>query len=284
MISIRICFIILTVWPFNVPNSVAQSFKGKQVLLYTRNGPGYVHDNIPAAIHLFDSLSKAMGFKLIKSTDPSIFSRTTLSKIDLIVFSSTNNDVFDLDDQRLAFRQYIEAGGKFLGFHSVVGTERKWTWFKQMLGGTFAWHPKFQPFDVVKMNPGHASLTPLPSRWNKTDECYFNKELYPGVQVLLAADLESINTDTLEQKKIDLNKGSFGRYYPISWEQQFDGGSIYINCLGHAITDYQQGYFVQYIKSSLIYMLKTKTNLDFKRAYAKTFNEPITSFRESIKK
>jgi hypothetical protein len=66
----------------------------------------------------------------------------------LLLFPSTNNDVFDTDAQRLAFRRYIEAGGGFVGLHSVLGTERNWKWFKHMLGGTFSWHAKFQPFSV----------------------------------------------------------------------------------------------------------------------------------------
>ena len=86
----------------------AQSFKGKSFLLYTKNGKGYVHDNIPAANHCFDSLSKVYGFKLIKSQDASVFSELNMKSIDLIIFASTNNDVFDNDAQRLSFRHYVD--------------------------------------------------------------------------------------------------------------------------------------------------------------------------------
>ncbi len=258
---------------------IGQSLNNKNVLLYTRNGKGYIHDNIPNAVHLFDSLSKVLRFNLTKSADASIFNRASLSKFQLIVFASTNNDVFDQDEERLAFRHYIEAGGIFFGIHSVTGTERKWTWFKQMVGSTFSWHPKFQSFDLVKIKATHPTMSQLPARWSKQDECYFNKEFYPGIEVVLAADLLSFQTDSNELKRIELQKGTFGRYYPISWEQRFDGGQIYVTALGHSKTDYQSGQFVDYLKSTLQYLLKENKRLDYKKAYATTIDEPAKLLR-----
>ena len=133
---IRFIFFLFFVFCFAFV--AAQSLKGKSVILYTKNGKGYVHDNIPSATKCFDSLSHALGFKLFKSPDATIFTEEQLKKTDLIIFASTNNDVFDTDAQRLSFRHYFEAGGRVLAIHSAIGTERNWTWFKQMLGGTFS--------------------------------------------------------------------------------------------------------------------------------------------------
>ena len=167
-------------------------WKNLHVLVYSKNGKGYVHDNIPSAVACIQNLGKTQGFKVDTTADPAIFTRKNLEKYDLMVFTSTNNDVFDTDEQRLAFRHYIEAGGGFVGLHSVVSTERNWAWFKMMLGGTFAWHPKFQKYKIQVIDGEHPSVAGLPNVWEKDDECYFQKEMYPGIKTLLAHDIGSL--------------------------------------------------------------------------------------------
>ena len=110
--------------------------------------------------------------------------------------------MFDTDQQRLAFRRYIEAGGGFVGVHSVTGTERNWKWFKMMLGGTFSWHAKFQKFSVRVIDPSHPSVQGLPKVWEKEDECYFAKELYPGPKTLMAHDITTLNTTDTTPRRL----------------------------------------------------------------------------------
>src|SRR5688500_4784136 len=129
------------------------NWKKITVLVYTKNGKEYVHDNIPAAVSCIQNLGRQYGFKVDTSSNPSVMTRENLKQYSLLIFPSTNNDVFDTDAQRLAFRHYIEAGGGFVGIHSVTGTERNWKWFKMMLGGTFSWHAKFQKFLVNVIYP-----------------------------------------------------------------------------------------------------------------------------------
>src|SRR3546814_13423510 len=69
----------------------------------------------------------------------------------------------DTDAQRVALMRYIQAGGGFVGIHSASGTERKWKWFKQLLGATFYWHDKYQPFTVNIIDAKHPSVAHLRS-------------------------------------------------------------------------------------------------------------------------
>ena len=163
------------------------------VLVYTKNGPGYVHDNISSAVAAIQKLGAEKRFKVEVSDKPGVFEEQNLAKYRLIIFTSTNNDVFDTDIQRLAFRHYIEAGGGFVGVHSVTGTERKWDWFKMMVGETFTWHAKFQPFSVINIDPAHPSMKGVPTKWTKDDECYFGAELYPGIKTLLMHDVSNLD-------------------------------------------------------------------------------------------
>lgn len=269
-INLLFAILILFVYPIQT-----QSLAGFKVLLFTKNGKGYVHDNIPAAKHCFDSLSHKHGFVLKINDSSFVFNREYLSKIDLIIFASTNNNVFDTDEQRLAFRHFIEAGGLFLGIHSVLGTERTWTWFKQFLGGSFSWHPKFQPFQVINIRKDHPSVKNLPAIWNRKDECYFMKELYPGPLTLMAADLTTLAIETSDSIRLASNKGTFNKYYPSVWEHRYDGGLAWITALGHALTDYSEPQFVGHLFQGMLYLKTQKRKLDYTKAYAKSFDDPL---------
>jgi type 1 glutamine amidotransferase len=271
VLLIAFSFLVQTSWCQK--SSAKIDWKKVKVLVYTKNGKGYVHDNIPSAVACFENLGKQYGFRTVVSEDPSVFTTDNLKTFSVLIFTSTNNDVFDTDEQRLAFRQFIEAGGGFVGVHSVVGTERNWTWFKMMMGGTFAWHPKFQKLKLQVIDPDHASVAGLPNIWEKEDECYFQKELYPGIHTVLAHDITALNQN--ESEKILANAGTFTKYYPAAWYQKFDGGTVWITALGHDKKDYEDPTFINHLFQGLKFVVGELKPKEYKAVYSKTRDEDV---------
>jgi uncharacterized protein len=248
--------------------------KGARVLVYTKNGKGYVHDNIPSAVACIQKMGREQGFSVTVSDQPSTFTDENLRQFAVLIFASTNNDVFDTDAQRLAFRRYIEAGGGFVGIHSVLGTERNWLWFKKMMGGTFAWHPHFQPLKISVIAAKHPSVAGLPLVWEKQDECYFIKEMSPGPTVVMAHDLASVDAkDSTETARIRLYSGQFTALYPAAWYYEYDGGHTWCTALGHAKEDYTDPVFVQHLLGGIQYVAGLVTKIDYRNAWALMYNE-----------
>jgi uncharacterized protein len=248
------------------------NWKKLNVLIYSKNGKGYVHDNIPTAVASLQDMGKRLGFRTDTSTDPSVFTRENLARYDLLVFPSTNNDVFDTEAQRLAFRHYIEAGGGLVGIHSAIATERNWTWFKQLTGGTFSWHAPFQKYKVRVVDKNHPSVAGLPTVWEVEDECYFEKELYPSIHTFLAQDVASV----APHDNIKSNMGSFKDYYPAAWHHYFDGGLVWLTTLGHDKKVYSDPVFTRHIEQGIAFVATHKAKkLNFSKAYAKDRNEPL---------
>lgn len=246
------------------------------VLVYTKNGKGYVHANIPYAVSCMQNLGNRYGFKVDTSSNPSVMTEENLKQYRLLIFPSTNNDVFDTDAQRLAFRHYIEAGGGFVGIHSVLGTERNWKWFKMLMGGSFAWHPKFQMLTLKVIDPTHPSMQGLPKEWLKEDECYFAKELYPGPKVLMACDITKLNTtDTAQAIQIKKNAGGYAELYPSVWSYDFDGGYTWCTMLGHDQKDYSEPVFMQHLLQGIRYVAGRVRTIDYKKAYAVKHDDPV---------
>lgn len=253
------------------------NLKKVSVLVYTKNGKGYVHDNIPEAVKCIQKLGKESGFKVDVSADPAMITEDNLKQYTMLIFPSTNNDVFDTDEQRLAFRRYIEAGGGFVGIHSVTGTERKWDWFKQMVGGTFSWHAKNQKFNVQMIDPSHPTMQGLPKVWERSlgDECYFTKELYPGIKVTMAHDFTTLDRSDADSAKIKQFSAPFKDLFPAVWYQNFDGGNIWVTTLGHNKEYYQEPMFVKHILQGIKYIAGQAKKLDYSKAYAESRDTPV---------
>ena len=237
--------------------------KNKQVLIFTKNGKGYVHENIPTSIAAIQKLGIENGFSTDTTTNSALFTDENLKKYDAVIFSNTNNDVFNTEDQKVAFMRYIQAGGGFMGIHSASGTERSWKWFKLMLGATFLRHPPFQSFTVHVLDKKHPAVKNLSSQWETNDECYFFKEFNPSIKVLLVSDISGIK----ESSEKNVTPDVFGNRYPAAWCQEFDGGRIWYTALGHGKEDYSNATYLAHLLEGLKWVTD-KAKPDYKKAKA----------------
>lgn len=243
------------------------SWHKTKVFVYTKNGKGYVHDNIPSAVKCIRELGAQNGFTVDVSDDPSKFTDDNLKQYNALIFTSTNNDVFDSDAQKLALMHYIEAGGGFVAIHSVTGTERNWPWFKRLVGGTFERHAKHQPFTEIVMDHNNPSTSFLPTTWKRDDECYYTKEINPDIHVLMVHDLSTV--DDKDKPVI------YGHTFPSVWCHEFDGGRQWYTSLGHDSTTYAEPDFRKHILGGLQWVLSKQKPLDYSKAHAKTPNDPL---------
>jgi uncharacterized protein len=232
---------------------VFAAFEGdeKRVLIYTKNGEGYVHDNIAASVAALEKICAEEGILTDVSDQPSVFTNENLAQYDAIVFSNTNNKGFDNQAQKKAFQEYIRSGGGFAAIHSANATARDWPWYWAMVGGKFIRHAPHQEFDVLVTDPNHPSTAHLPARWTIKDECYYSFQLNPDIHVLLSADMT-----TVEDKGKDEYPGeTFGQQFPLCWYHQFEGGRQWYTALGHDPWFYEDPLFVEHLKGGLLWIM-----------------------------
>jgi len=222
-------------------------FAGRNILIYTKNGKGYVHDNIPASVECLKDICRENNWICEVSDDPSVFTADKIKTFDVLVFSNTNNETFDTSVQKKVFKDYIHNGGGFVGIHSVCGSERDWPWFWANLGGKFVRHPKLQEFDLKVIDHDHPSTSFLGDIWKWEDECYFMNHLNPDIHVLLAADLRTIDDSENAEYPGEL----FGNYFPLSWYHEFEGGRQWYTALGHKIEHYSDVNFKKHLEGGI---------------------------------
>lgn len=225
--------------------------KGKSVLIYTRNGEGYVHDNIEASVKALEELCDGLGVKTTHTDNPEIFEGRGLNNFDAIIFSNSNNEAFLTEEQRQNFKNYILSGKGFMAIHSANASERDWPWYAQMVGGKFVRHPKLQEFDIRVIDPNHRSTRHLESVWKWEDECYYSTHLNPAIHVLLAVDLTTIE----DEKKAEYPGVVFGDLFPLAWFHHFEGTRVFYTALGHKIEYYKDAQFRQHLEGGIEWVL-----------------------------
>jgi type 1 glutamine amidotransferase len=229
-----------------------------RVLVYTRNhvteGKGYIHENIPDSIEAIKKMGAENGFDVDSSDDPKVFTVANLKRYGVIVFSNSNNEAFENDEQRDAFRKYINGGGGIVGIHSATGSERKWPYFWQAMGGKFLRHPKIQKFAVRVKDANHPATRNLPATFDWEDECYYTEHLNPGMKVLLVTDPAKLE----DPRKAEYPGDRFGDSLPLSWYQTFDGGRQYYTALGHKKEHYSDPLLKQQILGGILWALGRK--------------------------
>ncbi len=225
--------------------------KGKKVLIFTKNGEGYVHDNIAASVKALNEICQEMDISTDVTDDPAKFTDSNLKKYDALIFTNTNNKVFDTNEQKKALQNFIRSGGGFVAIHSANATERDWPWMWSMVGGKFIRHAPHQQFDVLVTDANHPSTYFLPMRWKVDDECYYSNQLNPDIHVLLSADLT-----TVEDKNMAEYPGeTFGKLFPLCWCHEFDGGREWYTALGHDIETYSDPTFRKHLEGGILWVL-----------------------------
>ena len=220
--------------------------KGKKILVFTKNGPGYVHDNIQASVDMFLEMAKNEQFTVDATDNSAVFATPGLQQYDIIVFSNTNNDVFGSQAERDGLVRFVQSGKSIMGVHIACGTEREWDWFKQMMGGTFDFHPVLQEFPVWVVDRSHPSVAGVPSPWKIKEELYVMKEMNPTVKVLMVSDFSSPDF-----RFSNPMPNTFGQVFPCVWYNTFDGGKQWFSALGHEKSYYADPIFVNHILGGL---------------------------------
>lgn len=233
----------------------------KKILVYTKNGKGYIHDNRAASVEALKKLGAANGMTVDVSDDAGVFTDENIKQYDCLVFSNTNNETFDTDAQKLAFVRYIQAGGGFVGIHSVCGSERNWPWFWAMLGGKFKRHAPHGPFDIKMIDSNNPSTAQLPDIWKWDDECYYLDNLNPDIHVLFAADMRTVT----DSQKGEYPSNIFGNYFPLAWCHEFEGGRVFFTALGHDIKHYSDANFLNHLLGGIKWAIGKNQKRDYSK-------------------
>ena len=156
-----------------------------------------------------------------------------------------------LDAAKVNLRQYMRAGGGFVGIHNAFGNEYNWPWYEGLLGNANYYDHGANQEGTVQMVASDSSNAGLPARWVSKDEWY-NLVPFPTNVKFLAV----VDENTLATKRT--THPGHGRFHPVSWCQYYDGGRAWLTTLGHDAGHFTDGsgfpgqpYFKQHVVNGI---------------------------------
>lgn len=235
-----------------------------RVLLYTRTagprhadlgkalGPGLNPplDDSNVVQREMKALLEKNGVKLDYTED--LAQMTRLDGYNAVIFFSTSRDNLD-DNGKTALRQYMRAGGGFVGIHNAFGTLYNWPYYEGLLGGANYYdHGPERDGEVVVLEHKDASTKALPNRFAFKDEWYNLIPFPTHVRFLATIDESSWKPVGGEggpppgaagprQPQLPSVVGRMpghGAFHPVTWCQYYDGGKAWLTTLGHDPGDF----------------------------------------------
>lgn len=215
----------------------------KVIAFYTAKNDQAHISFVNEANRWFSEISTKQRFRYVSTDDWSKLNSDTLSHYQVVIFLDTRPDV---PAQRMAFQEYMEKGGAFVGFHfsafalTPSGYPQNWDWFhNQFLGsGEYAsntWRPTSAILKVE--NQKHPATKHLPGKFkSQPNEWYrWQNDLRtnPDVRILASIDSSSFPLGTGPKPHEIWHSG----YYPVVWTNK-KYRMIYIN-MGHNDIDYE---------------------------------------------
>lgn len=213
-----------------------------QVLVFTKTA-GFRHKSIPKGVATVTTLLQREGISVVHSEDSRYFCMDSLSQFGAILFLSTTGNILD-NEQKEAFQQFIRSGKGFVGIHAASDTEFEWPWYGELVGGYFTRHPQVQEAKIDIVDGTHPSTKHLPAIWWHKDEWYDFRDIQPGLHILMTLDEQSYEG------------GTMGKFHPIAWFREFDGGRTFYTGLGHTDESFDSIPFQKHIVGGVKYVLK----------------------------
>ena len=214
------------------------------VALFTKTA-GWHHESIHEGVTAIRALGKLHDFNVFWSEDATrIFKDDELKKYKVVIFLSTTGDALN-DEQQAAFERFIKAGGGFVGIHAAADTEYDWDWYTKMVGHMFVIHPAVQTATMKVEDYNFPGMDRFAKRFLQTEEWYqYDASRSKDLHYLLTVDESTYKPAADWGRKA--GKG-MGKFHPIAWYQNYDGGRAFYTGLGHLPATFSDTTFLHHI-------------------------------------
>jgi hypothetical protein len=195
------------------------------------------------ANRFFPKLAAANNFTYDSTNDWSKLNTEFLSHYQVVLFLDTRPEA---PEQRMAFQQYMEHGGGWIGFHfagfalTPSDFPQNWDWYHNVFIGAGqykgnTWRPTSAILHVEDRN--HPATKHLPLTFSSSPNEWYSWEkdirLNKDIHILLSIDSSSFPLGTGPKLYEIWHSG----YYPVAWTNK-NYKMIYVN-MGHNDIDYE---------------------------------------------
>lgn len=241
-----------------MPPELPADLKAGGVLIFSKTNGFRDTPAIESSDSSLAAIAKLRGLPFFVTENGAVMNPDQLSKFKLAIWNNTSGDTLN-DDQKAAFKAWLEKGGTYFGIHGAGGdpvprdqtpaglmrSAASWKWLiDDVLGVQFIGHAHIQPADVHIEDTKSPLTKGLPAIWHRADEWYAfseNPRSKPGFHIIAAVD----------EKSYDPANYSMGGDHPSIWWHCVGKGHALFSALGHGAEMYQEPLMIQFLDNAV---------------------------------
>lgn len=232
----------------STPPTLPVEMKDFSVLLFSKTN-GFPHSEaIASAIPAFETMAKKNDWGIYSTNNAAVFNKEQLTKFDVIIWSNATGRNLT-DEQRIAFKEYMENGGGFLGIHGTGDDSHHWDWYyEKLIGAHFSHHPLDPQLQTANLHLECDSTSSypcldLPATFNRSDEWYvfLDNPRAKDFKVLYTLDETDLAMSGNLKYLVDDKDFGMGADHPIIWYKCLpNGGRTFYSAMGHTGASFQE--------------------------------------------
>ena len=209
--------------------------KSPAFLIFSKTNGYREEPAMKASTDALVAIAAKRGWPAYATENAAIMNPQQLKRFKVVVWNNTSGDVLT-EEQRAAFKTWMENGGAFVGTHGAGGDPTyAWDWYPTtLIRAQFTSHSS-QQIGTVKIEDTKSPITKgLPAVWVRTvpDEWYAFKEnpRDKGAHILAVADETTYNP----------GRSTMGADHPMVWTHCVGKGPVFYSAIGHSAATYSE--------------------------------------------
>ncbi|MGB0920704.1 MAG: ThuA domain-containing protein [Alphaproteobacteria bacterium] len=234
----------------DMPPELPADFQRPAILVFSKTN-GFVHEeSMPTASRVLKEMAAANGWSHVETKNGAVMNAEQLAKFDVVVWQNTSGRLLS-DEQRAAFKKWLEEGGAYVGIHASGGDFiYRWDWYvEHLLGAQFVGHTMNPQFQDAIVNPqeNNTGITDhLPAEWLLTEEEWYAFDRNP-------ADTGSTILATLNEGSYQPGGAAMEGVHPIAWAHKMGEGRVVYSGIGHQAHTYEVEEYQEMLRRAIVW-------------------------------
>jgi type 1 glutamine amidotransferase len=243
------------------PPTLPAELRPGGILIFSKTNGFRDTPAINASNATLSAIAQRHGWPVFQTENGAVMNPGQLGHFRLVIWNNTSGDTLT-EEQRAAFRAWVNNGGSFFGIHGAGGdplpstplfapprSAAVWHWYVDtLLGAQFIGHSPIVP-GTIRIEDNQSPITKgLPAVWKRTDEWYGfdrNPRNKPGFHILA----------TVDEKSYQPGRTSMGTDHPLIWWHCVGKGHALYSALGHAAQAYAEPLMIRLLENSIAWGL-----------------------------